>query len=192
MRGLCCTVGRSTRNPRNVLNITQKTVKYGVMTAAGTDAPRLPPVESWNPAFCGDSGMRIARDGAWFHDGAPITRPELVRLFAGLLRLDAEGYMLVTPVEKCAIAVEDVPFLAVAVEARDDALVFTTNVGDVVRLDAEHALRMKDGVPYLHVRRGLEARLSRPVYYQLAEMAVAGDSAMGVWSGGTFFALGDA
>ena len=133
--------------------------------------------------------MRIARDGAWFHDGAPITRPELVRLFAGLLRLDAEGYMLVTPAEKCAIAVEDVPFLAVAVDVRDDALIFTTNVGDVVQLDKDHALRMKDGVPYLHVRRGLEARLSRPVYYQLAEMAVAVDSAMGVWSDGTFFAL---
>jgi len=159
------------------------------MTAAGTDAPRLPPVESWNPAFCGDSNMRIARDGAWFHDGAPITRPELVRLFAGLLRLDAEGYMLVTPAEKCAIAVEDVPFLAVAVDMQEGSLIFTTNVGDVVRLDADHALRVQEGVPYLHVRRGLEARVSRPVYYQLAEMAVTHDGAMGVWSGGTFFGL---
>ena len=163
------------------------------MTAAGTDAPRLPPVESWNPAFCGDSHMRIARDGAWFHDGAPITRPELVRLFAGLLRLDAEGYMLVTPAEKCAIAVEDVPFLAVAVEARDNALAFTTNVGDVVQLDQDHALRLADGVPYLHVRRGLEARLSRPVFYELAAMAerreTPAGAQFGVASLGAWFPL---
>src|ERR1700760_1042897 len=105
------------------------------MTAAENPLPKLPPVESWNPAFCGDSHMRIARDGRWFHEGAPITRPELVRLFAGVLGLGGEGYMLVTPSEKCAIAVEDVPFLAVAVEARDGDLVFTTNVGDRVRLD---------------------------------------------------------
>jgi hypothetical protein len=159
------------------------------MTAAGLDAPRLPPVESWNPAFCGDSNMRIARDGAWFHDGAPITRPELVRLFAGLLRLDPEGYMLVTPAEKCSILVEDVPFLAVTLDVQGDDLVFLTNVGDVVRLDAEHALRMTDGVPYLHVRRGLDARVSRPVYYQLAEMAVTHEDRSGVWSGGQFFSL---
>jgi uncharacterized protein len=159
------------------------------MTAGLLDAPTLPPVESWNPAFCGDSKMRIARDGSWFHEGAPITRPELVRLFAGLLRLDAEGYMLVTPVEKCSILVEDVPFLAVAMDAQGDDLIFTTNVGDSVRLDADHVLRLADGVPYLHVRRGLEARLSRPVYYQLAEMAVTHEDAMGVWSGGQFFSL---
>ena len=161
------------------------------MTADGLDGPRLPPVESWNPAFCGDSHMRIARDGRWFHEGAPITRPELVRLFAGILRLDAEGYMLVTPAEKCAIAVEDVPFLAVAVEREGADLVFTTNIGDVVRLDESHALRMKDGVPYLHVRRGLEARVSRAVYYELADMAAEHHGRLGVFSSGQFFALGD-
>ena len=162
------------------------------MTAGGNEARQLPPVEGWNPAFCGDSNMRIARDGRWFHDGAPIVRPELVRLFAGILRLDPEGYMLVTPAEKLSITVEDVPFLAVAVDVRGGDLVFTTNVGDQVMLDDGHALRMSDGVPYLHVRRGLEARIARPVYYELAEMAVAQDGALGVWSGGRFFALGDA
>jgi hypothetical protein len=161
------------------------------MTAEANTTRRLPPVEAWNPAFCGDSRMRIARDGSWFHDGAVIARPELVRLFAGLLRLDAEGYMLVTPAEKCAIAVEDVPFLAVAVERVGGDLIFTTNVDDVVRLDGDHALTMRDGVPYLHVRRGLEARVARPVYYQLAEMAVAHDGALGVFSARQFFALGE-
>ena len=162
------------------------------MTAAGIPTSRLPPVERWNPEFCGDSRMRIARDGGWFHDGAPIIRPELVTLFAGLLRLDPEGYMLVTPAEKCSILVEDVPFLAVAVDQADDVLVFTTNVGDVVPLDEGHALRMAGDIPYLHVRRGLEARVARPVYYQLAEMAVEDGGRLGVWSAGRFFALGDA
>jgi hypothetical protein len=161
------------------------------MTAGEISTPRLPPVESWQPSLCGDSRMRIARDGRWYHEGAPITRPELVRLFAGILRLDAEGYMLVTPAEKCAIQVEDVPFLAVAVDARGDDLVFTTNVGDVVRLDENHALRMAGDIPYLHVRRGLEARVARPVYYELAGMAVEEGGKLGVWSGGRFFALGE-
>ena len=161
------------------------------MTAGGIETSRLPPVESWNPAFCGDSRMRIARDGRWFHEGAPITRTELVRLFSGLLRLDAEGYMLVTPVEKLSIEVEGVPFQAVAVDVQAGDLVFTTNVGDRVLLDDAHGLRMDGPIPYLHVRRGLEARVTRPVYYQLAEMAVAEGGRLGVSSGGRFFALGD-
>jgi uncharacterized protein len=161
------------------------------MTAGRIETAGLPPVESWNPAFCGDSRMRIARDGRWFHEGAPIIRPELVRLFSGLLRLDAEGYMLVTPVEKLSIAVEDVPFQAVAVDVQGGDLVFTTNVGDRVLLDDAHGLRMAGTVPYLHVRRGLEARVTRPVYYQLAEMAVAEGGRLGVSSGGRFFVLGD-
>jgi uncharacterized protein len=162
------------------------------MTAGGIQAPELPPVERWQTPFCGDSHMRIARDGCWFHEGAPISRPEMVRLFAGLLRLDPEGYMLVTPAEKVSIIVEDVPFLAVAVDRHGETLVFTTNVGDAVTLDEAHALRLEGDVPYLHVRRGLEARVARPVYYQLAEMAVAQGAELGVWSGGRFFVLGPA
>jgi hypothetical protein len=170
------------------------------MTAADFNAPlagiALPPVERWNPQSCGDSAMRIAADGVWFHAGAKIARPELVRLFAGLLRKDADGYVLVTPVEKLSIMVEDVPFLAVTVDAAGagdgQVLTFVTNVGDQVVLDGEHALCLKGGVPYLHVRRGLEARVARNVWYQLADIAVPHGGEMGVWSGGQFFALGPA
>src|SRR5690606_2020741 len=112
------------------------------------------------------------------------------------LRKDEEGYVLVTPAEKLAITVEDVPFLAVTVDAagagQDQRLTFTTNVGDQVVLDDDHALRVTDGVPYLHVRRGLEARVARNVWYQLADIALARGGEMGVWSGGRFFVLGPA
>ena len=167
----------------------------GIPEAAG-----LPPVEHWhNPSdsgHCGDSRMHIARDGTWFHDGTPIGRKDMVRLFAGLLRKDPDGFVLVTPVEKLSIAVEDAPFLAVLLEAegegRDQRLTLTTNVGDRVALGPEHGLRVVNGVPYIHVRRGLEARVGRAVYYQLADLAVPADGAHGVWSGGVFFALGEA
>ena len=160
-------------------------------TAAEKMAIALPPVEKWNPPFCGHSGMRIARDGRWFHDGSPIARFELVKLFAGILRLDPEGYVLVTPVEKLSIMVEDVPFLAVLVDRTGDDLIFTTNIGDVVTLDRDHSLRMVDGVPYLHIRRRLEARVVRSVYYQLADMAVEEGRSLGVRSSGLFFSLTD-
>jgi hypothetical protein len=170
----------------------------GDMTAgdffSGTGpALTLPPVEGWHPAHCGDSRMRIARDGTWFHDGMAIGRKELVRLFASLLRKDADSFVLVTPAEKLSIEVEDAPFLAVLLEVRDEGraqtLFFTTNVGDRVPLGPEHGLRIADGVPYLHVRRGLDAKVSRPVYYQLAELAVPQEDALGVWSAGQFFPL---
>lgn len=150
------------------------------------------PVERWNPPFCGDSRMRIARDGTWFHDGAVIARPELVRLFAGLLRKDAEGYVLVTPAEKLAIAVEDVPFLAVTLEREGEMMVFTTNMGDRVVLDRARPLIMRAGAPYIEVRHGLEARIARNVYYQLADMAEQRGEMLGVVSGGAFFPLGPA
>ena len=150
----------------------------------------LPLVDRWNPPYCGDSRMRIARDGQWFHEGSPVSRPALVKLFAGILRLDPDGYMLVTPVEKLSITVEDVPFLAIAVDRVNDDLVFTTNVGDTVTLDRAHALRVADdNAPYVHIRRGLEARIARPVYYQLAEMAIEKHGRLGVRSGGDFFPL---
>lgn len=162
----------------------------------------LPPVERWNPAYCGDSLMRIARDGTWSHAGAPIRRPALVRLFSTILRKDDDGFMLVTPAEKLSIAVEDVPFVAVLMAGegkdRDQRLIFTTNVGDEVTLGPDHRFRFtpdpKTGapIPYLHVRGRLEARVARPVYYALVERAVERDGALGVWSGGVFFALDDA
>jgi hypothetical protein len=186
--------------PRYILNTPQKTANYGLMTAADFTAPlegiALPPVERWNPKQCGDSAMRIAADGTWFHEGEQIARPELVRLFAGLLRKDEDGYVLVTPVEKLSIQVEDAPFLAVTVDAagagEGQNLTFTTNVGDRVLLGPEHGLRLSGGVPYLHVRRGLEARVARNVWYQLADIAVPRGLAMGVWSSGHFFELGPA
>jgi hypothetical protein len=186
--------------PRDTLNDQQKTANYGVMTAADFTAPLpsipLPPVERWNPQACGDSAMRIAADGTWFHEGTRIVRPELVRLFAGLLRKDEDGYVLVTPVEKLAIVVEDAPFRAVVLDkagdGEDQFLTFTTNVGDRVVLGPEHGLRLQDGIPYLHVRRGLEAKLARNVYYQLADIAVPRGAVLGVWSAGAFFELGAA
>ena len=164
----------------------------------------LPPVESWNPAHCGDIDIRIARDGRWFHDGRPIQRRELVRLFSTLLRKDPEGFVLVTPVEKLRITVEDVPFQAVLLDVEGEGsaqkLVFTTNVGDVTMAGADHPLRVLtdpqsgEPSPYVHVRAGLEARLSRAVFYQLADLAVPEpqDNMLGVWSGGLFFTLGPA
>lgn len=161
-------------------------------------AQKLPPVESWHPERTGDSEMRIARDGTWFHQDAPIPRPEMVRLFSTILRREADGrHVLVTPAEKLDIAVEDAAFIAVAVasEGERDArrLGFTLNTGDPVIAGAGHAISLRDGAPYLHVRGGLEARIARPVYYELAEIALAeGGTPPGVWSEGAYFPLMDA
>lgn len=170
------------------------------LKAAAESHPGLPPVERWNPPYCGDSGMRIARDGTWFHQGEPIRRAGLVRLFSTILRKDDEGFMLVTPAEKLSIAVEDAPFLAVLMTSEDEGesqrLTFTTNMGDDITAGPEHALRFtpdpRSGapIPYLHVRRGLEAKLARAVYYHLVERAIARDGNLGVWSDGIFFAMG--
>ena len=164
----------------------------------------LPPVERWNPAHCGDIDIRIARDGTWFHNGTPIGRKELVRLFSTILRKDGADYVLVTPAEKMRIKVEDVPFQAVlmdvAGEGRDQRLTFITNVGDESVAARENPIRVEtdqnteEPAPYVHVRRGLEARIARAVFYQLADLAVPGEGqhqgTLGVWSGGVFFPLG--
>ncbi|WP_404338357.1 DUF1285 domain-containing protein [Sphingomonas sp. MMS12-HWE2-04] len=163
------------------------------------EANRLPPVESWAPEHCGDSEMRIARDGCWFHQGSPIGRLAMVKLFATILRREPDGrFVLVTPVEKLDIAVEDAPFVAVEMKAEGEGaamkLAFRLNTDELIAADADHALRFEDHPegprPYLHVRRGLEALVSRPVYYELAQIALAnGSSPPGVWSNGAFFAL---
>jgi len=160
---------------------------------------RLPPVERWNPARCGHSDMRIARDGTWFHEGSPIGRPAMVRLFSTVLRREPDGrHVLVTPVEKLDIDVEDAPFVAVEMKAegtgRDAHLAFRLNTGDLVAAGPGHALRFAEDAdgprPYLHVRGGLEALVARPVYYELAEHALVGDDdPAGVWSDGAFFPL---
>jgi hypothetical protein len=160
---------------------------------------KLPPVESWNPEHCGDSEMRIARDGTWFHQGSPIGRPAMVRLFSTILRREPDGsYVLVTPVEKLGIEVEDAPFVAVEVksegEGRGRRLAFRLNTGDLVVAGPDHPLRFEekpDGPhPYLLVRKGLEALVARPVYYELANAALdeAADPP-GLWSDDVFFPI---
>lgn len=160
---------------------------------------KLPPVESWNPSHCGDSEMRIARDGTWYHQGSPIGRPAMVKLFSTILRREANGgYVLVTPVEKLDIEVEDAPFIAVEVksEGEGDArrLAFRLNTGDLVVAGADHPMRFEDKAdgphPYVLVRNGLEALVARPVYYELANIALdEGATPPGLWSDGTFFPI---
>jgi uncharacterized protein len=163
---------------------------------AGARPP--PPVHLWNPPSCGEIDIRIARDGTWLHEGSPIGRPALVRLFSSVLRLDPDGYHLVTPVEKLRIRVDDAPFLAVRVDRVGEAIRFLTNVGDAVEVGPEHGLVVEaedsDGAPapYVDVRRGLRARLTRPVFYELVETAEARDGELGVWSRGVWFPLGPA
>lgn len=163
-----------------------------------------PPVERWNPPYCGDIGMRIRGDGTWFYQGSPIGRMQLVKLFASVLRRDSdEKHYLVTPAEKVDVAVDDAPFLAVEMEVRGkgdgQSLVFRTNVDDIAECDAAHPLWFvlepgSGGLkPYLRVRGRLSALVTRALYYDLVEMAVPhperGSDALGVWSGGTFFPL---
>lgn len=158
---------------------------------------KLPPVEKWNPEHCGHSGMRIARDGTWFHEGSPIGRKEMVRLFSTVLRREPDGsHVLVTPVEKLDIDVEDAPFIATEMqsqgEGKDRRIAFSLNTGDLVLLDAAHPLVVRQDEngprPYVIVRGSMEARLGRSVYYELATIAI-GEDAEGVWSHGSFFPL---
>ena len=157
------------------------------------------PVERWHPTHCGDSEMRIARDGTWFHQGSPIGRQEMVRKFATILRREPDGgYVLVNPGEKLDIMVEDAPFVAVTMVAtgggRASRLAFQTNLGDVVIAGPDHPLRFVESAdgprPYLHIRGGLEALVARPIYYELAERAISGeDEPAGIWSDGAFFPI---
>lgn len=180
----------------------------GLARVEWTDRRRgRPPVETWNPEFCGDIDMRIARDGTWHYMGSPIGRPPMVRLFASILRRDADGrYYLVTPAEKVGITVEDAPFLAVEMTAtgkgRDQVLRFRTNVDDEVEAGAEHPIRVETDpetgapAPYIRVHGRLDALIARSVYYDLVARAVEeeheGARWLGVWSAGRFFPLGRA
>lgn len=173
--------------------------------ARQASAKGLPPVHLWNPDFCGDIDMRIAGDGTWFYLGTPIGRPALVRLFSTILKREADKYFLVTPVEKVGIKVDDAPFMAVEMQKESvgnaTRLHFRTNVDDWVDCDADHPLRFKmapDGglTPYLHVRRDLWAKVTRPLYYDLVDMGeeqmVDGRDMFGVTSAGAFFPMGGA
>lgn len=147
-----------------------------VEAAQGRAGRRNPPVHAWNPPYCGNIDMRIAADGRWFYLGSVIARPALVRLFASILRRDPEGFMLVTPVEKVGIIVDDAPFIAVDMAAQAGRIVFRTNVDDVITLNDPAEFRIAtspDGgfKPYVQVRAGLEALLSRHLAQDLVRLA---------------------
>jgi hypothetical protein len=178
----------------------------GIAAALPRDGGRaLPPVELWNPPFCGDIDMRIAADGTWFYQKTPIGRPALVKLFASVLKREGDKYFLVTPVEKVGLIVEEAPFLAVELKVEHDArgqvLRFRTNVDDWVEAGPGHALRFAPeptgGLkPFLHVRRELWAKVTRALFYDLVELGeereVDGKAMFGVASGAEFFAMADA
>ena len=159
----------------------------------------LPPVHLWNPPFCGDLDMRIARDGTWFYLGTPIGRAELVKLFSTILRRDGDDYFLVTPVEKVGITVDDAPFVAVDFNLHDGVLVFETNVGDVVEAGPDAPIRVErdevtgEPAPYVLVRANLEALIDRKSFYRLVEIGeeaeVDGVLWFGVRSKGAFFPI---
>ena len=166
--------------------------------AAKTRGPA--PVEQWHPAYCGEIDLRIAADGTWFYAGTPILRPALVSLFAGILRKDPERYVLVTPVECVGITVDDAPFIGVAMEEDDGALVIATNLGDSVRVGCDHPLRFtvdeSDGIkPYVHVRGDLWAKLTRALALDLLNRAELrerdGAEEAGITSGGVFFPVAE-
>jgi len=176
----------------------------GALARAGGKGP--PPVERWNPPFCGDLDMRIAADGTWFYMKTPIGRPALVKLFASVLKREGDSYFLVTPVEKCGIKVDDAPFLAVELNIVDGAegrvLHFRTNVDDWVKCGPQHVLRFEPEAgtgglkPYLHVRRDLWAKVTRALFFDLVEIGeerdVDGKAMFGVASMGAFFAMAPA
>ncbi len=175
--------------------------------ALGSDSKRKgpPPVERWNPAYCGEIDMRIAADGTWHYMGSPINRPALVKLFSTVLRKDPERYVLVTPVERVGIVVEDAPFLAVemAVEGGGDGrqIAFRTNVDDLVQVGPDHPLRFEQDAngglkPYVKVRGDLWALVTRGLAFDLVAMgeekAVDGMATFGVAAGGAFFPIAPA
>ncbi|MFC0812801.1 DUF1285 domain-containing protein [Paracoccus panacisoli] len=148
----------------------------------------------WDPPYCGEMDLEIRPDGAWIHEGSPIGRPAMVRLFASVLKREGDRFFLVTPVEKLGIRVVDAPFLAIDAEIGPDRIAFTTNVGDEVVAGPEHPIRVedRDGVPrpYVHVRRGLEALIDRKSFYRLVAAAEPdADGRLVLRSQGAVFAL---
>ena len=183
-------------------NATDAAGLAAMISRAAVSARGLPPVERWNPPFCGNIDMEIRADGTWFYMGTPIGREPLVRLFSTVLRKDDDGRTyLVTPVEKVGIRVVDAPFLAVEMNRSESdgvpTLTFRTNVGDIVAAGPEHALRFEiagenaELKPYLHVRGRLEALVSRALMYDLVELGeiveIDGVAMFSIASGGVWF-----
>ncbi len=164
-----------------------------------TKTAGLPPVHLWNPPFCGDLDIRIAKDGSWSYLGSSINRFELVKLFSSILKKEGDNFYLVTPVEKVGITVEDAPLLAVDVDrAREgevQTLTFTTHVGDTAQAGADHPIRIvidpetDEPSTYVLVRANLEARIDRKTFYRLVDIGTHHDGWFGVWSDGVFFRL---
>lgn len=181
------------------VKVTADTIASSANAAAKGRGPA--PVHLWNPPHCGDLDMHIARDGTWYYQGSPINRPAMVRLFSNILRKDGDAYVLVTPVEKVGITVEDAPFVAedfeVSGAGADQVLTFETHVGDHVAVGDETPIRVEidpeseEPTPYVTVRANLEARITRKAFYRLVELAthqeVDGESQFGVFSSGVFF-----
>ena len=185
------------KKQNNLQSIMQKAQELGQQEGS------LPPVHLWNPPHCGDIGLRIQRNGVWYYGDSPIKRERLVRLFSTILRLDADNsYYLVTPVEKIVVHVEDVPFIAIDMDVEGSGatqiLHFTTNVGDKVTAGTDYPLRFtfnekNEPSPYVFVRHGLEALMSRSVFYALVFLGevrmIDGKEQFGVWSDSVFFVL---
>ncbi len=162
-----------------------------------TKSGGMPPVHLWNPAFCGDLDMRIARDGTWFYLGTPIGRFELVKLFSSILKREDGKYFLVTPVEKVGITVDDAPFVAVDFDATgsgaEQVLSFFTHVGDTAVAGKDHPIRVErdpqtgEPSPYVLIRAGLEALIDRKSFYRLVELGSHHQGWFGLWSSGQFF-----
>lgn len=180
-------------------NIVKPTAEGLAASAMAAKSRGLPPVHLWNPPDCGDLDMRIARDGTWFYLGTPIGRPELVRLFSTILRKDDDRYVLVTPVEKVGITVDDAPFVAVDFEAKGNgegqSLTFETNVGDTAIAGPEHPIRVErdpdtgEPSPYVLIRDRLEALIDRKSFYRLVEIGAHHENWFGLWSMGEFFPI---
>ncbi len=186
---------------QNIVKPSAESLAASARAASAKKGP--PPVHLWNPPFCGDLDMRIARDGTWFYLGTPIGRIGLVKLFSSILRKDGNDYFLVTPVEKVGITVDDAPFVAVDFEVsgdgREQVLSFVTHVEDRVEAGPDHPIRVErdpesgEPSPYVLIRANLEALIDRKSFYRLVDIGdvepVEGEDWFGLWSGGEFFPI---
>jgi hypothetical protein len=190
-------------NPKDPKIITKPSADTLAQAATMANRKGPPPVHLWNPPFCGDLDMRIARDGTWFYLGTPIGRKPLVKLFSSIIRKDGDDYFLVTPVEKVGITVEDAPFVAIDFDVENpgpaQTLTFTTQVDDTAVAGPTHPIRVVrdaesgEPSPYILIRTNLEALIDRKSFYRLVDLGThenhQGDSWFGVWSNGQFFPI---
>ncbi|WBU65433.1 DUF1285 domain-containing protein [Paracoccus aerodenitrificans] len=185
-------MGKQSNNPNQTVPAGDRA--GGMMDTVRKQGMKGPaPVHLWDPPYCGEMDLLIRADGTWIHEGSPIGRPEMVRMFSNILKYENGRHYIVTPVEKIGIQVEDAPFIAVDVEICK-VVIFLTNVGDDVSLDRDHRLIMagteENPRPYVQVRGGLLARIDRKSFYRLAEAAVPGpDGRLGIRSAGEFHEL---